>query len=79
MGYFEKQAIPRINGYFDITVSMHSESKSKTFQNESRDSRSPTRVANCRYHLHKKNSLEMFLYLKKAAKKTKIILVLKVF
>ena len=26
MGYFEKQAIPRINGYFDITVSMHSDS-----------------------------------------------------
>ena len=25
MGYFEKQAIPRINGYFDITVSMHSD------------------------------------------------------
>ena len=24
MGYFEKQAIPRINGYFDITVLMHS-------------------------------------------------------
>ena len=23
MGYFEKQAIPRINGYFVITVSMH--------------------------------------------------------
>ena len=27
MGYFEKQVIPGINGYFDITVSMHSESK----------------------------------------------------
>ena len=27
MGYFEKQAIPRINGYFDLTVSMHSDSK----------------------------------------------------
>ena len=27
MGYFEKQAIPRINGYFDITVSMHFDSK----------------------------------------------------
>ena len=26
MGYFEKQAIPRINGYFDITVSIHSDS-----------------------------------------------------
>ena len=23
MGFFEKQAIPRINGYFVITVSMH--------------------------------------------------------
>ena len=23
MGYFEKQAIPRINGYFVITVSDH--------------------------------------------------------
>ena len=23
MGYFEKQAIPRINGYFVITVPMH--------------------------------------------------------
>ena len=27
MGYFEKQAIPRINGSFDITVAMHSDSK----------------------------------------------------
>ena len=27
MGYFKKQAIPRINGYFDITVSVHSDSK----------------------------------------------------
>ena len=26
IGYFEKQAIPRINGYFDITVSMHFDS-----------------------------------------------------
>ena len=25
VGYFEKQAIPRINGYFDITVSVHSD------------------------------------------------------
>ena len=24
--YFEKQAIPRINGYFDVTVSMHFDS-----------------------------------------------------
>ena len=29
IGYFEKQAIPRINGYFDITVSMHFDSKFK--------------------------------------------------
>ena len=27
VGYFEKQAILRINGYFDITVSMHSDSQ----------------------------------------------------
>ena len=27
MGYFEKQAITRINGYFDITVSIHSDTK----------------------------------------------------
>ena len=27
VGYFEKQAIPRINGYFDITVSIHSDSQ----------------------------------------------------
>ena len=26
VGYFEKQAIPRINGYFDIAVSVHSDS-----------------------------------------------------
>ena len=26
MDYVEKQAIPRINGYFDIAVSMHSNS-----------------------------------------------------
>ena len=27
VGYFEKQAIPRINGYFDVTVSMHFDSQ----------------------------------------------------
>ena len=27
MSYFEKQAKPRINGYFDMTVSMHSDSQ----------------------------------------------------
>ena len=27
MGYYEKQAIPRINGYFVITVSMHADSQ----------------------------------------------------
>ena len=27
VGYFEKHAIPRINGYFDITVSVHSDSQ----------------------------------------------------
>ena len=25
--YFEKQATPRINGYFDVTVSMHFDSQ----------------------------------------------------
>ena len=40
VGYFEKQAIPRRNGYFDITVSMHSNSQ---FRRHFRTSRSPDR------------------------------------
>ena len=39
--YELKQAIPRMNGYFDRTVPMYSDSQ--TFQNESRDSRSPNK------------------------------------
>ena len=82
VGYFEKQAIPRINGYFDITVSMHSDSQ---FRRRFRMSLKTvevltTMIGNCRYHVHKKNSLEMLIYLKKLLKKQiKIILVHKVF
>ena len=44
VGYFEKQAIPRINGYFDVTASMHFDSHVwKSFQNEERDSQSPNK------------------------------------
>ena len=79
MGYFEKQAIPGINGYFDT---MQSES---TFRRHFRMSRETVEVLtrmirNCRYHLHKDNNLEMLLYLKKLFKKQiKIILVRNVF
>ena len=82
MGYFEKQAIPRINGNLDITVSVHSGS---TFRRHFRMSRETVEVltrmiGNYRYHLHKKNSFEMPLYLKKLLRKQiKIILVHSVF
>ena len=80
VGYLEKQAIATINGYFDITVSMHSQ-----FTSHFRMSRETVEVltkmiGNCRYHLHKKNRLKMLLYLKKLLKKEiKLILVHKVF
>ena len=61
MGYFEKQAIPspRIHGFFDITVSMHSDFQ---FRRHFRMSRETVEVltrmiGNCRYYLHKKNNL----------------------
>ena len=38
MGYLEKQVIPRINGYFDITVSTHSDSKFRRHFKMSRES-----------------------------------------
>ena len=74
VGYFEKQAIPRINGCFDITVSVHSDSQ---FRRHFRMSRETVEVltrmiGNCRYYIHKKNSLEMLLYLKKLLKKNKL-------
>ena len=75
---YRVQAIPKINGYFDITVSMRSDFQ---FRRHFRMSRETVEVltkmiGNCRYHLHKKNSLEMLLYLKKLLKKQiKIILV----
>ena len=63
VGYFEKQAILRINGYFDIIVSVHSDSQFReTVEDLTR------MIGNCRYHLHKKHSLEMLLYLKKLLK-----------
>ena len=70
MAYFEKQAIPRINGYFDITVPLFSDSQ---FRRHFRISRETVKAitgmtGNCRCHLHKKNSLEMLLYLKKLLK-----------
>ena len=37
VGYFEKQAIPRINGYFDVTVSMHSDSQFRSHFKMSRE------------------------------------------
>ena len=74
MGYFEKQAIPTIKGYFDITVSVYSESKSRRHFRMSRGTVEVlTRmIGNCRYHLHKINSLEMLLYLKKLCKENKL-------
>ena len=70
MGYFEKQAIPGINGYFDIRVSMHSGSKFRRHFKMSRETVEVlTRmIGNCRCHLHKKSSLEMLLYLKSCSK-----------
>ena len=51
---FEKNVIPRINGYFDITVPMCSDSQ---FRKHFRMSRETVEVltrmiGNCRYHLH---------------------------
>ena len=84
VGYFEKQAIPRINGYFDITVSTHFDSQFRSHFRMSRETLTvevlTKIIGNCRYHLHKKNRLGMLLYLKKLLKKQiKIILVHKVF
>ena len=76
VGYFEKQAIPGINGYFEITVSIHSDSQ---FRRHFRMSRETVEVltrmiGNCRYHLHEKNRLEMLLDLKKLLKKQIMII-----
>ena len=82
MGDLEKETIPRINGYFDITVSVYSDSKSRRHFRMSRETFEvlTSMIRNCRYHLHKKNSLDMLLYLKKLLKKQiKIILVHNVF
>ena len=84
VGYFEKQAIPRINGYFDITVSTHFDSQFRSHFRMSRETLTvevlTKIIGNCRYHLHKKNRLGMLLYLKQLLKKQiKIILVHKVF
>ena len=73
MGCFEKEAIARINGYFDITVPMYSDSQ---FRRHFRMSRETVEIltrmnVNCRYHLHKKNSLEMLTYLKMLLKNQK--------
>ena len=67
VGYFEKQAMPRINGYFDVTMSMHFGSQfSNHFKMSSETVEVPTKmIGNCRHHLHKKSRLEMLLYLKK--------------
>ena len=74
VGYFEKQAIPRINGYFDVTVSVHSDSQFIRHFRMSRETVEVlTRMAgNCKYHVHKKNSSEMLIYLKKLFKKTNL-------
>ena len=71
MGYFEKQAIPRINGYFDITVPMYSDSQFRRHFRMSRETvEAPTRMnGNFRYYLHKKNSLEILIFLKKLLRK----------
>ena len=63
-GYFEKQAIPRINGYFDVTVSMHFDSQFRSHFKMSRETVKvlTKMIGNCRHHLHKKSRLEMLLY-----------------
>ena len=82
MGYFEKQAITRINGYFDVTMSMHFDSQFRNHFKMRRETvEALTKIdGNCRCHLHKKSRLEMLGYLKKLHKKQiKIILVHKMF
>ena len=71
VGYFEKQAIHRINGYFDVTVSMHFDSQFRSHFKMSRETVEVLTkiIGNCRRHLHNKSRLEMLRYLKKLHKK----------
>ena len=72
VGYLEKQAIHRINGYFDVTVSMHFDSQFRSHFKMSRETVEVLTkiIGNYRRNLHNKSRLEMLRYLKKLHKKT---------
>ena len=67
IGQLEKQAIHRINGYFDVTVSRHFDSQFRSHFKMSRETVEVLTkiIGNCRRDLHKKSRLEMLRYLNK--------------